>query len=302
MGKSNKDNGIQNNNLTLRGDSIPEHLKRLNQWVCWKKVIINGRSTKMPIDANTMKVASTNNPNTFSSYQTAHSCYKRNAKSLNGLGIVLTKENDLIGIDLDKCLDLNSGNIELWAKEIIDIVDSYTEVSPSGTGIRIFCHGNIEMYGSRKEGIEIYTSKQYLTVTGDHIKGTPFTINERSKELNILNEKYFNKKIDRSKDMIIKNGHIATKTKEVINKINMSKYSLEFSELMNGKYKQSSQSEADLRLCGIISIFTDNAEQIDSIFRSSALYRDKWDEARFPSTYGENTINLALFDKKKKMN
>ncbi len=57
-----------------------------------------------------------------------------------GVGIVFDYINDdwyLAGVDLDTCLDAK-GNIELWAQEIIDRLHTYTEVSPSGTGVKCF--------------------------------------------------------------------------------------------------------------------------------------------------------------------
>ena len=99
----------------------------------------------------------------------------------HGLGFIL--RDDLIGVDLDGCRDIETGEIAEWATKIIDLLDSYTEISPSGTGIRIFCKGQPQPKGSyrRKGDIEIYdcNSPRYLTVTGWHLDETPTTIEPR---------------------------------------------------------------------------------------------------------------------------
>jgi primase-polymerase (primpol)-like protein len=79
---------------------------------------------------------------------------------------VVTEEDHIVGIDLDHCRDPKTGKIEPWAQDIIETVDSYTELSPSGTGIRIFVTANFRSSINRKGGVEIYSTGRYLTVTG----------------------------------------------------------------------------------------------------------------------------------------
>src|SRR4051812_7535194 len=62
-----------------------------------------------------------------------------------GLGVVLAAERDaangvliLVGVDLDGCRDPDTGDLKPWAFEIVRAIDSYTEVSPSGTGVKIY--------------------------------------------------------------------------------------------------------------------------------------------------------------------
>ena len=77
-----------------------------------------------------------------------------------------------------------SGEIDEWAWEIIREINSYTEISPSGTGIRIFCYGKLPP-GRRKNGnVEMYdeSSPKYLTITGHHVPGTPRTLEWRQTE------------------------------------------------------------------------------------------------------------------------
>lgn len=90
-----------------------------------------------------------------------------------GVGFLMTGVQDLVGIDLDRCIDAN-GNIDDWAQEIVDKACSYAEVSPSGRGLRIFVKGAIaEDLIDHTRGIEVYggASERFLTITGLKLDG-----------------------------------------------------------------------------------------------------------------------------------
>jgi len=67
----------------------------------------------------------------------------------DGIGFVVTKNDDVVGIDLDDCVNPKTGEIEEWALEDIKTINSYTEISPSGEGIRSFAKGNLPEAGRR---------------------------------------------------------------------------------------------------------------------------------------------------------
>lgn len=101
---------------------------------------------------------------------------------MSGVGVVLVKGGKLIGIDLDACI-LHDG-IAPWAREIIELGETYAERSPSGRGIRLFARGQLEndkAIAAKDAGVEVYSWGRYLTVTGDHIEGTPTEIREAPK-------------------------------------------------------------------------------------------------------------------------
>jgi hypothetical protein len=91
-------------------------------------------------------------------------------------GYVLGEDDgDLTGIDLDKCII--NGKLDPWANEIVTRAESYCEVSPSGTGIRIIARGKIDKtFKFDPAGVEVYGTGRYLTITGNHIAGTPTEI------------------------------------------------------------------------------------------------------------------------------
>ena len=156
---------------------IPPALARLRDepcWVAWEYVLKNGRWTKPPRDPRTGRGASVSDPQTWATFDLALAGMERHG--LDGVGLVLTVEDDLIGIDLDDCIT-DAGTFSPLAAEIIGYGESYAEVSPSGEGIRIFIRGKIERaLKDDATGVEVYSTGRYLTVTGNQVDGTPSEI------------------------------------------------------------------------------------------------------------------------------
>ncbi|MFV0663134.1 DUF3987 domain-containing protein [Denitromonas sp.] len=90
-----------------------------------------------------------------------------------GVGFAFLPGDGLIGIDLDRVRDPSSGALSDRARAIVDACASYTEVSPSGTGLHIYCKGHVDTFKSNVIGIEVFCGRQFFTVTGDHLAGTP---------------------------------------------------------------------------------------------------------------------------------
>jgi putative DNA primase/helicase len=82
-------------------------------------------------------------------------------------GIGMTLGADVQGIDLDDCRDPETGELNELAQEVLAKVDGYAEVSPSGTGIKLFAKTNLDGSRTKKEmGVELYREGRYFTVTG----------------------------------------------------------------------------------------------------------------------------------------
>src|SRR5689334_18463297 len=111
--------------------SIPEPMRSVAQWVVWKAEQREGRTTKIPYNASTGNKAKTNDPVTWATLDRAIAAYKTGEYS--GIGFVLA--NGFAGVDLDHCRNAETGEVEKWAMKIVAQVASYTEVSPSQTGL-----------------------------------------------------------------------------------------------------------------------------------------------------------------------
>ncbi|MFB6308737.1 MAG: hypothetical protein ABEH35_05340 [Haloarculaceae archaeon] len=116
-------------------DALPAALVGRQQWVCWRTKERDGNPTKVPIIPGTTQFASTTDPETWRSFETAREGVT--TTPVDGLGFVFTADDPLIGIAIDACRDPESGDPATWAEHIIADLDSYTEISPSGTGYHI---------------------------------------------------------------------------------------------------------------------------------------------------------------------
>lgn len=270
--------------LDVRPENIPDWMKALDCWLVWRleeRPDKNGKLklTKVPYNAHNGRAGSSTDPKTWSTFDNAMQAYLQGG--YDGIGFALEGAPPLVGKDLDHCRDPETGAIDPWAREIVERADSYTEITPSGTGLRVFLHGTLPE-GRRKMGdFEIYNTGRFLTVTGHHLPGTPTTINERTEAITAIHT-----------DMVQRYEQEQA-LKKVIERIEKEP---KIAALWHGELNgHASQSEADLALCNHLAYFTNyNAQFMDALFRKSKLYRSKWDEQRGEQTYGELTINKAL--------
>ena len=143
-----------------------DDLRDKRMWVAWADE--GGRKVpKSPHGGN----ARSNDPSTWGTYAEAEAARAKNGYS--GVGLMLT--DGYIGIDLDGAVE--DGAIADWAQEIIDGLDSYAELSPSGTGVHVIGWSNVEQVGpigrNNRRGVEVYNHGRYFTVTGDAVNDAP---------------------------------------------------------------------------------------------------------------------------------
>ena len=122
--------------LPVLTSGIAHGLKELNQWAAWRWEKRNGKWTKPPINPATGGYARNNDPDTWGSFEAA---LRRMRKDhLPGVGFMFHPEDDLPGVDLDKCRDPGTAKIESWALEMVGELNSYEEVWPSKKGLKGF--------------------------------------------------------------------------------------------------------------------------------------------------------------------
>jgi hypothetical protein len=276
-------------------ESIPEELTDYDQWVNWKREIRDEKETKIPINPNTGKYASTSDSRTWGSFEEATEGLEN--YDVNGIGFVLTADDPFVGGDLDHCLDSETGELSEQAREVVRLVDTYTEKSPSGEGLRFIAKGKLPGSKTRKGNIELYQKSRYLTITGWHLANTPTEIHERQDQIDAM----YYKHIDTSPSLPIckrpdsppcelDNDEIMENARRLAG----SKLDALRQGITSG---YPSASEADLAFCGMIAQVTHgDVEKIDQIFRQSQLMRPKWDAKRSANgkTYGEMTIQKAI--------
>ena len=146
--------------------NIPEDLRRLRQWVNWRNVKRKGKPTKVPMQPGGVP-ASTTDPKTWNTFERVAPLNRL----FNGIGFVFTMEAGYVGIDLDKCRNPKTGVTEEWALTFIEELDSYTEISPSGTGWHVIVKGSLPGDGKKRGPVEMYDSKRFFCMTGALVPG-----------------------------------------------------------------------------------------------------------------------------------
>lgn len=265
--------------MLTRIENIPKELQSLPQWVCWVG------SDKVPKNPHTGGNAASNRSETWGSFEDAvAACDKYR---FDGLGFMFA--NGYFGVDLDHCLD----NVD-FCDEFVETLQSYSEISKSGSGLHILCKGELPNGARRRNNVEMYSSGRYFICTGNIYNEKYKTVNECTESIKILHNKYLPSDAPK-----IGAGHIRVidlDDEEIIDKARNCKSGYLFNMLYQGIWQgvYSSQSEADLALCNQLAFWTQKDEmQMDRIFRSSGLMRKKWDEKRGRDTYGNITIGKA---------
>ncbi len=302
--------------------AVPAELKARPQWILWNPVERDGRTIKVPLSAIHPGKADTTNPTHWADYKTA-SAESQTRSGKGGLGFVFSMSDGFTGIDLDDCLDPETGAIQPWAKGIIDTLDSYAEVSPSGTGVKLWVKAKLpDGKGHRTKlgtgEIEVYDRARYFAVTGQHLAGTPITIEDRQSQVDGILSTLFLPRSDsdgsaapsRGKPLVVPKPEPPDAETELLNvaddealvkKAMRAANGEKFKGLWEGNHDSGSQSEADLALCDILAYWTDgDMRRVDRLFRQSALMRDKWNEKRGAQTYGEITVGKACAEHQRK--
>jgi len=270
---------------------IPQDLRRKPQWVHWKHEKRGGDVTKIPYQANGAHASSTD-PSTWSPLDELAPLPQR----VSGVGFVFAADGDFFGVDIDDCVQ--GGVIAPEAQAIIDRLDTYTEFSPSGNGVHIIGRGFLPDGGRRTSDVpgtkevEMYDEARYFTMTGDHVPGTRETVENRARELHELHKELFP-----PAEFVQPTSEAAAHNipdNDLLQRISNAKpsHAAKFNQLWKGNTSgYGSQSEADQALCNILAFWTGGDEsQMDSLFRQSGLYREKWER----DDYRSATVGKAI--------
>lgn len=155
------------------------------QWLTWDYRWDEKKWTKPPLHPNGDFRCDPTAKKTLVSFDEAVRIARTRKRA--GIGFSLQDEDGLTGIDLDGCRNPATGEIDIWAAEIVDLGETYWEVTPSGRGIRAFVRGKIPDAIKRdKLGVEMYAEKRYLTITGEVVPGSVDFIGAAPKTIEAL--------------------------------------------------------------------------------------------------------------------
>lgn len=287
---------------------FPQELIERKQWICWRLERKQGseKPNKTPYAPNASRRASSTDPATWGTLDQAEaSCAKF---GYTGIGFVFTKEDDLVGVDIDHCRNPETGELTEIAAAVVKRANTYTEISPSQTGLHFFFHGALPEGGNKNPntGVEMYAHSRYFTMTGNRLGDAPMMISEDTETLAWIHRTYVEKpkpqKVEKpeKKDSKPKSRkkNMPLSDEEVLNKALSADKDALFSKLWSGKWESAygTQSEADMALACKLAFWTGkDIGQMDRLFRQSALFRDKWDVRHHANgaTYGEETLAKA---------
>ena len=275
-----------------KADTIPSILKQTPQWLLWSAQWREeaSRWDKVPQSAKPGRRGSSTDPSTWMPFDDAVQALSR--EDIDGFGFVLTTDDEFVAIDLDHCIDPETSEIDSYAESVISHFASYTEISPSGTGIHIIVKGSKpgNKCKNAQRGIEIYERSRYLTITGELFPGAEIDVHHRQREIDAFYAEVFPEE-EPPKPQSVDTAQ-TPRDQEILDKMFKAKNSAAIQALWNGDHSgYGSRSEADLALCGHLAFYTGgDFERISVLFRQSGLMRDKWNR----EDYRGSTISKAL--------
>jgi putative DNA primase/helicase len=308
---STKGTGLSPQQRSQLENNVPQLLRDACGWVCWKFSSSDNphKMKKIPIDPTTGGLVDVNDETVGGTLAEAmDACGHFRA---DGVGYLMVPLDHLVGVDLDKCRDAATGKIIPWAAEVIRHLNSYTEVTPSGRGVRVWVEGKWPYSNNCRSGlgenvdgkIEVYSRSRFFTVTGLHVEGTPTAINRNQAALDKMYERFWS--IDSSKKSSSRSHATGARTQAIEDDATLLKKAFaaengkKFKRLWDGECQTeyASRSEADMALAGHLAFWTGcDEERMDSLFRQSGRFRPKWDENHFANgdTYLQHTIRVAI--------
>ncbi|PEP87755.1 phage/plasmid primase, P4 family [Bacillus toyonensis] len=282
-------------------ENIPEELKELPQWCCFTRQRNGEKIKKIPINAHTGQLGKSNDESTWATFEVAMAAV--DTFKCDGIGFYF--KSPYFGIDIDHVQE----EIERYqlgdhddnmVSEFVEMMCSYTEYSISGTGIHIIAKGELPKGGRRKGNVEMYDHGRFFAMTGNIVGHYTRVVEDEHGQIGYLHNKYI------SKSEVVKAStapdtpqgvHIPEA--EIIQIACNSKNGMRFKLFMNGGWDPfyDSQSEADMAFANDLAFWTNrDFHKMDSIFRRSSLYREKWDRKQNQSTYGTETLQKAIMD------
>lgn len=272
---------------------IPEELQRLDQWVCWRWEWRGGRWTKVPTDPATGRRAATDDAATWGPFSDALGRYRRDG--LAGIGFVFAADDPYAGVDIDECYEPDTGALTPEAADIVRSFGTYTERSPRGRGVKLIMRAALPEGKGRRDarrGIEMYDRGRFFTITGYPIDGYGRPCAEGQTALDECYRRIFPLRAIASPITAPRATSIALTDIQIVTRAIGAANGEKFRALWDGNDgAYGSRSEADAALCALLAFWTGpEPARIDTLFRQSGLYREKWDRA----DYRDGTIAKAL--------
>lgn len=280
---------------------VPDELRVLKQWVMWKFDwnVKSGSWAKVPYQTNGQKAAS-DTPDTWSNFDTVMVTFEQSRSSFDGIGFMFHPSTGYVGVDVDECVTEGDGDLLLstFAQRVVTRLNTYTEISPSGTGIHCIGKAQLDVGFNRTyqgNKVEGYSKGRYFTFTGRSWTEKPTPIRDIQADVDALH------KLVTATDPKVADTKPQVLSLSVQQRLDAALKKPVIESLFYGNTitHGGDDSAADMALCSHLAFYTDGTEAcLDAMFRQSKLMRPKWDEMRGSDTYGNITIGKVMASQK----
>lgn len=270
-------------------DGLPESLRERPVWLNWRLQYKEGQGwTKVPLNPHTLKPASVTDPAALSTLAVALANIRTG--EIDGVGVVLGPAK-LVGFDLDDCRNPENEELIPWVKDLIRRLNTYAEVSPSGTGVKLLVIATKPGERCKAGNVEVYSDGRYFTLTGQRVPDTPAEPQPRQEAVNAVYAELFPSASQPSRPAGSTPAVLSPGDEALLAKAFAAKNGDKLKRLWDGdRTGYASESEADLALCSGLAFWYPTPDRIDAAFRRSKLYRPKWERA----DYRQRTLAKAL--------
>lgn len=270
---------------------VPPQLTTVDAWVVWRWECRDGSWTKPPFQIDGAP-ASTTDPKTWAGFFRVFQAY--NTGKWDGIGLVMRKGAGIVGFDWDNCRDPETGVISQEILAQVKLLNTYTEISPSGTGLKSLCFGKLPGGGHHGPSVGVFNTGRYFCITGHLFDGVSAKIEKRRFHVERIVRTHwpadFDKKPVRRKPW--DGDPLFKPTAAELLKRALNSRDTMFAKLWDGDTSgYPSHSEADLALLRRLAFWTGkDLDMMDTLFRQSGLYRDKWNRRN----YRTRTLDAAV--------
>lgn len=293
-------------------DHIPQELKERQQWLCYRKEwnADKQKYDKIPkaprwtIDGDYIKKIGVRSSDEWTTHDEAQAFVEETQErldedeALSGVGFVLTEDDPYVFLDLDDHVE--GGEISELARDWLDTLNGWSEVSQSGEGLHTFVKAyDFSFDGLKKRddsiGVEMYSDARFAALTGDTLTEYSQCVPKRVNPLNEVAERYLEKEEDESSMEPMESewdeGDRAT-AEEAIN--TACKYDETFKNLHNGGTEHHDTSHDDISYLTKCFFWAKGDESlVREIARQSSRTRAKWEETRNGKTWFDGRVEEA---------
>lgn len=270
--------------------NVPEEMKARPNWVAVRTQQSEDRLRKYLIDCHTGKFAESDNPETWTDFDSACKYAKENG--CETLAYALDGKDGICCIDLDHCINDN-GDMTPIANVVKGYRGSYSERSVSGKGLHYFGKTKgLDVRTFSKDGdLEFYQKSHFITMTGDMLGGSKLIDIEGTRIQELVEAKCAKRNEWKGAGAGVE-GLSVMSDRDVVEKACAAKHGDTFKALYDGQDLQNNHSNSDMSLMNRLAFWCNgDKEQMLRIFATSGLYRPD----KSPSYY-EGTAIKAVKD------